>query len=74
MLTFCNTPQIFSAFDNPAISSCHILGRTNDGERHCVQQNTSVFCSNLIISVNGGLVYPNALSGDDFPDLFANVN
>lgn len=67
--TLGNTPKVFPSLDNTAVSGGDIFSRSNDGEGHGIEKNTSIFGSGLIIGIDRRLVNANALSSNHLANL-----
>lgn len=68
-LTLGNTPEIFAALDNTTIRCLNILCASNDRERKCISEDTSVFRAGFVVRVNRWLVDTDALDGNNFANL-----
>jgi hypothetical protein len=67
--TLSNTPKILTTLDDSAIRCLNIFGRADDGEWNGFNEDATMISGGLVISFNGRLVNPDALSCDDLPDL-----
>lgn len=68
--TLCNSPKVFPSLDNTTIGCGNIFGGSNDGERHGIEKNSSIFSSGFVISVDGRLVDADALSSNHLANLW----
>jgi hypothetical protein len=66
--TLGNTPEVFTTFHGTAIGGLDVLGGTNNGEGHGIDEDASDV-GGFIIVIDGRGVHPDVLGGDAFPDL-----
>lgn len=68
VLDLRNTPEVLATLDHTPVWGLYIFSRADDRERHGIGKHTSVLCSGLVLSLDGGLINANSLRGDDLPD------
>lgn len=69
ILTFGDTPKVFTSLDNSPIRSLNILGGADDGERNRVQEELSMLSGGLILRIHGRLINMDVLRSNDIANL-----
>jgi hypothetical protein len=69
-LTFSNTPEILSSFDNTTIGSSHIFRTADNRERHgSLNRSAKLNHVFVVLRVDSWLIDLDVLSDDNFSDL-----
>ena len=70
--TFGHTPEVLTTLDNSAIRSLDIFGRTDDGERDGVGEDTRVLAG-VIVGIHRRGIDTNVLRCDNLTNLHSQV-